>query len=214
MSRPATGLARGLAPWTLLGVLWLLPQACEATNPSTASAGEGASMTESAPDDSAFQDVVPGSFSSNAATPEIDDFDVDFRGLKLNAPSRVELTRGAAFAHFVVCGVGVFDWNYMDLDGDFLESIVIVAVDSETHQSRSGRMRITENRAAGIPVREKLGLSAEDFANRSVEKYFNPDVGALLELPAAPATYDVYATLGEYKSNVVEVQLVPAGASR
>ncbi|MDH3213178.1 MAG: hypothetical protein OEM05_11895 [Myxococcales bacterium] len=164
-------------------------------------------MSNNPPPDSAFDEVAAGSFSANACTPVIDEFDVDYRGLKIHAPTRVQFPAGSETPRIVVCGTGVFDWNYMDLDGDFLEAIVIVAVNDQTHESRSGRMQIIENRAMGPPVREKLGLSKEDFKNRSIQKHFNPDIGALLELPATPGSYTVYATLGQYKSNVVQIRL-------
>jgi hypothetical protein len=159
--------------------------------------------------DPAFEGVIPGSLLSYPCSPVIDDFDVDFRGILLNAPKEVYLDAVAQGPPpVVVCGTYAFDWNYLDLEGEFLESISLVVVDEDTNESRSAAMQTMQNPSVKPRMLEQEGLDPSDFEGRVIEKHFNPDLGELLDLPRKPATYVIYATLGTYKSNVVRVRVV------
>lgn len=159
--------------------------------------------------DPAFEGVEPGSLDSYPCSPVIDDFDVEFRGILLNAPAEVYLdAAGPGPPPIVVCGTYAFDWNYLGLEGEFLPSISLVVVEEETQESRTASMQVIENPDERPPIWEEEGLDPADFEGRVIEEHFNPDVGELLELPRKPATYLIYATLGTYKSNVVRVRVM------
>ena len=56
-------------------------------------------------------------------------------------------------------------------------------------------------------------MSDQDFAGRTVNLYFNPNLATTLSLPEQEANYYVYATLGQYVSNVVRIALRAKGGS-
>ena len=160
--------------------------------------------------DSEFAQVVAGSLLRNACTPaEADDF--GFRGLRLAAPAKVELVPGArdplfgAFARLMACGCYCFDSNYLGLREQFLEHIVLVAVDLRQHRAYAGRMQAVPN---AIPMPSPFDAelySDADWAGRSVTGYFNPNLAELMALPAEETDWVVYAALGSHLSNAVRI---------
>jgi len=166
-------------------------------------------MTEkfSAP---AFEDVTEGSYLSFECSPEIDD--PDFRGILLNAPTIVTFSPGksnpinGAFAPVIVCGAFVFDYSTLDLDGNFADSIVMVAVDEKSRNSFRGTMTGVEN---PVPMPEKLDdeENGSDFAEDIIGGYFNPNLAVIMGLPIREADYVVYALLGPYESNRVRISV-------
>lgn len=197
----------------LLGFGGLLALGCgyhgdEALRPANVSVGVPMNQGASDPQ---FAEVEPGSLLKYACSPKIDDF--DFRGIVLNAPKEVYYERGArdpisgAFAPIVVCGSYCFQYDTLGLNGDFVESIVLVATNTKTNESYSGRMQRIENRVVGPPAIEAMGLKHEDFKDRVLTKYFNPNLATVLRLPEQSAEYRVWATLGTFKSNVVTIRV-------
>lgn len=142
-------------------------------------------------------------------SPVIDD--PDFEGIVLNAPESVAYTPGDppvpgsdAFADVRVCGTACVDQAYRGLHGRVHEEILLVAVDSATQQTYSGKMEPIvnpEERPAD------LGGGPVDTEGLLVESYFNPNLAEVLELPERPAEYLVYAVLGEMKSNTVRIRV-------
>lgn len=162
------------------------------------------------PADSDFAQVVAGSLLRSACTPpEADDF--GFRGLRLAAPSRVELVAGqrdplfGAFARLLVCGCYCFDANYLGLREQFLEHIVLVAVDLRQHRAYAGRMQAVPNAIAMPSPFDDQIMTEADWAGRSVTGYFNPNLAELLPLPAEETDWVAYAALGSYLSNPVRI---------
>lgn len=166
--------------------------------------------------DPAYDDVVEGSLLSNACSPEIDDD--EFRGIVLAAPQTVRFTAGefdpitGAFAPVIVCGTYVFGFTEMGLDGDFVESIVLVAVDEERRETFSGTMSAVENELVEPSVFDTTDLEPEDFAGDVITGYFNPNLATVLGLPERAADYVVYALLGPYESNRVRIAVREDGA--
>lgn len=165
--------------------------------------------------DPAFADVVQGSLLSNACSPEIEGG--DFRGLRIAAPEVVTYAPGdfdpitGAFARVIVCGTYRLDFTTLGLNGDFVESIVLIAVDEARRETFSGRMVTVENRIP--PPDFGDGLEPADFAGDVITGYFNPNLAVVLGLPERPADYVVYAVLGPYESNRVRLSVREAAVT-
>jgi len=158
----------------------------------------------------AFEEVTEGSYLDYECSPDIDD--PDFRGILLNAPAVVTYIPGksnpinGAFAPVIVCGAFTFDYTTLGLDGDFADSIVIVAVDEKSRDSFRGTMTGIEN---AEPEPEGLydDSNAEDFSDDVIGGYFNPNLAVILGLPEQEADYVVYALLGPFESNRVRISV-------
>lgn len=159
--------------------------------------------------DMAFEEVVEGSYMDYSCSPDIDD--PDFIGIKLNAPEVVTYLPGSSnpingsFAPIVVCGAYAFKYTTMGLNGDFANSIVLVAVDEQSRISFHGTMSGVENEEPQ-PENDD-GLNAEDFAGDTIGGYFNPNLATVLGLPEKEADYVVYALLGQFESNRVRISI-------
>jgi hypothetical protein len=143
---------------------------------------------------------VRGLLAPNECTPEPDG---DFEGILINAPEEVlfegagELAAGTVIP---LCGRCKLPYDYLGLDGAFVPAMLFVAVNAATHRAHAGRLEPTPNRLPPPGPRvPQPGLR--------VGKYFNPNLAAIMTLPAEEADYLVYATLGAYQSNVLRVRL-------
>jgi hypothetical protein len=166
----------------------------------------------SEPTDADFEAVSPGSLLPNPCTPDVRK-DRRFRGIALHAPKEVIFDGQSrdpffgAFARVVVAGAYCFDANYLDLRQQFLSRIVLVAVDAGDHRAFSGTMEPIANAVPVPSPFDRLALSPQDFAGRSVTGYFNPNLAQVLSLPEREAEYIVYAVLGAFVSNVVRIRV-------
>lgn len=164
--------------------------------------------------DPAFEDVTEGSYLDYECSPDIDD--PDFLGILLNAPEVVTFVPGrsnpinGAFAPIIVCGTYSFEYRTMGLDGDFADSIVLIAVDEASRVSFRGTMSGVEN-AEPEPEGLDGDPTAEDFADYVIGGYFNPNLAVVLDLPEQEADYIVYALLGAFESNRVRISVREAG---
>jgi len=145
--------------------------------------------------DPVFNEVVEGSYMDYACSPEVVTY----------LPGSANPITGA-FAPVVVCGAYAFKYTTMGLDGDFADSIVLVAVDEKMRISYHGTMLGVEN-AEPQPEGADNGLTAEDFAGDTIGGYFNPNLAVVLGLPEKEADYVVYALLGPYESNRVRISV-------
>ena len=159
--------------------------------------------------DPAFDEVMEGTLLSSACSPAIEED--GFRGLRIAAPEVVTYLPGdfnpitGAFARIVVCGTYRLEFSTLGLDGDFVESIVLVAVDEGRRETFNGRMVTVQNRIPPPPRPD--GLTPADFAGDVITGYFNPNLAVVLDLPEQPADYVVYAVLGPYESNRVSISV-------
>ena len=166
--------------------------------------------------DPAFAAVIEGSLLASPCSPEI--ADPDFRGLRIAAPELVTYSPGdfdpitGAFARVVLCGTYQLEFSTLGLDGDFVESIVIVAIDEGRRETFDGRMVTIENRIPAPPRPDTL--EPPDFAGDVLTGYFNPNLAVVLELPERSADYVVYALLGPYESNRARIAVRPAPPDR
>lgn len=159
--------------------------------------------------DPVFEEVEASSLLSYRCSPEITKR--DFRGIVLNGPGEVYYEPGlpdplsGSFAKIIVCGTYQFKYDTLGLNGNFVESIVLVAVDVKSNQTYSGTMAMPYNKTVVPDAVESMGLQHQDFKDDVITKYFNPNLAEVLKLPEHEADYFIYATLGPYKSNVVRV---------
>lgn len=155
-----------------------------------------------------FTALEVGLMDWNACSPAFDD--PETQGLVIHAPAEViydpdqpdEAT--GAFADVRLCGTCNVDYSYLGLRGEVTEEILLVVVDASTHETWSGKMEPILNPEERP---DDLGGEAGPTEGLLVESYFNPNLAETLDLPARPAEYIVYATLGDYKSNTVRIQV-------
>jgi hypothetical protein len=159
-----------------------------------------------------FEDIHPGSEDKTPCTPRVSD---EFRGLALAAPSEVRFGPGTrdhlrgGFAPVIVAGVCCLEYQELGLHGNWNEAIVFVATDVRSKQVYSGRM-LPFGSPAVLGDTLPSGVTHDDFAGAIITTCFNPNLARDIGLPEAEAEYDVYATLGPYRSNVVHVKVVRA----
>lgn len=165
------------------------------------------------PDDAAFDQVKAGSLSPSPCTPEVDEDDFDYRGIAISAPTRVEFVPGqidpmtGAFARLIVCGTYTLDGNYLGLREQFLERLVVVAVDTTHHRAYSSGVLAVQNPVSLPDPFDDEVLTEADWAGRVVTGYFNPNLAEVMPLAAEEASYVVYVVLGRYVSNVVRIDV-------
>lgn len=176
------------------------------------------------PDDCDFSQVQANSSTEFDCSPKLADrFFSEFRGLLINAPTAVVWPLNPPEVDVVtfpdgsnngpyrinVAGLANVPDSTLDLGGDVAYQVLLVAINQQTAHSYSGKM--VEMGTPSIPPPGVLpGFEAQanpppqDQARTS---YFNLDLVANLGVPIESATYTVYATLGEFKSNVLSVQI-------
>ena len=81
--------------------------------------------------------------------------------------------------------------------------VVVIAVDQKTAKSYSGKMNQT-GEVGEIPDMIP-DINNEPAPEITRKHYFNIDLVENLGVPIADASYTVYATLGEFKSNISTV---------
>ena len=191
-------------------ILFSLVTFALATQCACSSHHRNPSQRNAMPDD--FSNVAPNSFRSYPCSPQPAVGDFSFRGILLAGPGKVEFRPGGksrdllsdAFADMIVCGSATFDYNFMGLKGRFLYKITFFAVDRGSHRSYSGTI---VPRGVVIPPATQE-VSEEEGAMRIVTSFFNPNLVSTLSLPSKAGVYDVYAQLGEHRSNVVTIEMI------
>jgi hypothetical protein len=159
-----------------------------------------------------FLKVPTSTFSSTKESLQPPRHDFDFRGLLLTAPKEVTFLPGrrdaltGGFARIPGCVTYVLDHGALGLDGQFVHSVVFVAVDAATQEAFSGRMD-PPSAAEPPPTLADLDLTPDDMKDVVITGYFNPDLVEVLGLPAREATYLVHAALGPYTSGVVRIRV-------
>lgn len=157
-----------------------------------------------------FSEIESGSETSNPCSPVVD---AAFRGIKIDGPKEVFFGPGTedllfgGFTKMIVAGVCKLEYQTLGLRGEWNQAIVLVATDTRTRKVFSGRMMPFGSPAEPLDPLEGGDLKPEDYAGLVVGSYFNPNLARDLNLPEKEAEYDVFATLGPYKSNVVHVKV-------
>jgi hypothetical protein len=107
----------------------------------------------------------------------------------------------------MIAGLVRVKFSHLGLKGDAGDEVLVVAVDQKTTQSYSGKMPKPDFEAPPFSVDESAGPAlTEADENALLTSHFNLDLVHDLDLPLADATYTVYATLGDFKSNSLTVK--------
>lgn len=138
-----------------------------------------------------------------------------YRGILINGPTeiiwpknfRVEnmmvMPNGDAEGplKFMIAGVLRLPSNIFGLNGDLAKHVVVVAVNQNTAKSYSGKMISFGFKGERPDISNHPELVGQD----SLE-YFSIDLVQNLDIPIENATYTVYATLGDVKSNILTIK--------
>jgi hypothetical protein len=174
------------------------------------------------PENCDFNTVRNMNNGSNECSPKLDDeFFSEFTGILINVPKVTVWPKEFSEADYpvgpfgetsgpmrlMVAGIINAPYQFLGLNGDFSDDIVVVAVNQKTAIAYSGKMP----RADFLPVpADMLNLPKRPMSDADKEAlisdHFNFDLVHDLDIPIADATYHIYATLGEYKSNVVTIK--------
>ncbi|VAW59612.1 hypothetical protein MNBD_GAMMA08-2634 [hydrothermal vent metagenome] len=139
-------------------------------------------------------------FFSNECSPRIKGLNT---GLIINAPSKVKITKNftlniaSTYSHKPIID--------LHLSKPLRNSIVFIAVNIETHIPFSGTV---EDDDMEIDPPDNEPVDPEILKDKIIGGYVNIDLISVLGIPASPSKYIVYATVGPYKSNVIEIELV------
>lgn len=149
-------------------------------------------------------------WESNPCTPQIKGF--AFEGLLINVPEEIFYNEGVpgsltkAGGRLRLCGACRFKYNFMNLRGHFIDHILFVVVNAKTHQTYAAKLESVPNAMPGPDPEDGLEPTM------IVGEVWNPDLAELLGLPAEPAEYVVYTTIGPYQSNALTVKVTPRKA--
>ncbi|TYK64492.1 hypothetical protein [Colwellia echini] len=169
-----------------------------------------------------FSTITNANNSENDCSPKLtDSFFSTYSGILINAPKEVLWPKGVSFAdnpvgpwgetegplRLMVAGLIRLPYKSMGLKGNFSDTILVIAVNQATGESYSGRMPQPDllpepdfiNNLSERPRSEKDG-------DVLISDNFNFDLVHDLGIPIMDASYHVYATLGEYKSNTVTIK--------
>lgn len=141
-------------------------------------------------------------------------FDSNFRGIIINGPKEMIWSKGVepqeanpwgstrGAARLMIAGYYQLPESTLGLDGKFKNEILFVAVNQNTKATYSGK--IPKFGTGRVRISKRPG----NDPNELVGGYANADLVNICGVPIANATYTVYATLGEYKSNVLTIKTV------
>jgi len=169
-----------------------------------------------------FSTITNANNSENDCSPKLTDaFFSAYSGILINAPKEVQWPKGVSFAdnpvgpwgetegplRLMVAGLIRLPYKIMGLKGSFSDTILVIAVNQATGESYSGRMPQPDF----LPEPEFINnLSVRPRSEKDgdvlISDNFNFDLVHDLDIPIVDATYHVYATLGEYKSNTLTIK--------
>ena len=173
------------------------------------------------PENCDFMDVANNEVMKFDCTPRlIDRFTSTFRGLIINAPREVvwpkETVENAVYYpsghntspyRLMVAGLSKLPDSTLNYHKDIVYQIVVVAVNNKTAKSYSGKMT---GFGTPSPSLQPIGgggsnkpVEEPDYVRQS---YFNIDLVQNLGIPIDDASYSVYATIENYKSNVLQIK--------
>lgn len=171
------------------------------------------------PENCDFNEAENNSTSEFACTPKLlDPLFSKFRGIIINAPKVTEWPENGDPADMMVTpngnssgpfklmvsGYFILDINSGESATDLAERVILVAVNQKTAETYSGKMINTGFRVS--PMANSPAPASNSV--ETVSSSFNIDLYQNLDIPIAPATYSVYATLDEYQSNSMETQVI------
>lgn len=165
-----------------------------------------------------FMSITSGS-QENECSPKLSDpFFSDFSGILINGPKQISWPGDLTLEDFppgpsgttegplrlMVAGLIRIKYDTYGLKGDAGAEVLVVAINQKTAQTYKGKMPKADSEPffGFMPDEPER---TEDDKNALLSSHFNLDLVHDLEIPLEDATYSVYATLGEYKSNVLTI---------
>jgi hypothetical protein len=146
----------------------------------------------------AFSHIPLNNYVGGACSPQLDE---DFLGLRIAAPETVFTGPDMVFP---VCGSYRFAaafWNRFEC---LRFEMAVVAVDARTHLPRITNLRYRDFTAAN----RKFNPAETGFDEKTAAGSFNADLLFYREdFPRTPATYHVFALIGDQRSNVLTVKV-------
>lgn len=154
--------------------------------------------------DKMFQDVPLNTQESNLCSPK--DPGPRWRGIQIQAPTRVMFDRRTAREAFVVLPV----CGFYTLQLDALDSgpMMLIVTDRATRQVYRGAVVDADPNPI---VRNPLAPQRNPAKPRgALSSYFNPNVARYVEFPMRSASYEVVVEYGGMRSNSVTVEVIVA----
>jgi hypothetical protein len=172
------------------------------------------------PENCNFANVHSGSQENECSPVLKDPFFSGFSGILINGPKEIIWPKNVSLEdhppgpmgttdgplRLMIAGLVRIKFSTLGLKGDAGGEVLLVAVDQKTAKSYSGKMPNGDFEAppfSADPSNEPQLTDEEK--NALLSSHFNMDLVHDLELPIADATYTIYATLGDYKSNELVV---------
>lgn len=168
-----------------------------------------AAQADAMDDDRPFHDVPLGTTERTACSPPEPDF--EWRGVVLRAPARVTLTAATARSRELViplCGLYTVD---LAMALRHPGRLALVVTDITTGASYRGEL-VDRDPSPIIPPPRTLRAPRPDperLAKMASASNFNVDAAAYVTLPALPARYRIRAEFAGYRSNEVDVEVLP-----
>lgn len=156
-----------------------------------------------------FEKVPEHAAMPDPCSPDIEDFDFEWRGIKINMPEKVAISGGAnGVLQSEEMRIPVFILLQLTLDRlikyEFeREGVTLIFVDRKTGKSFTENLLET---GATLPV-EKHEFSQQEMEQSVMRYFYNINALEFIELPEKSTTYDVYATFEEFKSNAMTITL-------
>jgi len=144
-------------------------------------------------------------------TPEI----ISGVGIAINAFREVQFSEGPRLspkdAQFIVCVATRFVYDMLGYGSRFMDHLTLVAVDARTHQEyaasalRADNSNIRDNLE---PFPRDMAEPETDHTNTTIGEFLRTNLAKMIDLPAVETEYNIYASLGSYRSNTLTVKLV------
>ncbi|MCP4486771.1 MAG: hypothetical protein GY820_05545 [Gammaproteobacteria bacterium] len=174
------------------------------------------------PENCDFMKISNLEAGENECTPVLlDPMFSEFTGLLINGPKQVVWPADVSVSDYppgpfgdthgplrlMIAGLANVEYSTLGLKGDVSSNVLVVAVNQLTAGSYTGKMPEPEflpEPAFGI----NEGSIEEPVQEGVAGSWFNLDLVHDLSLPITEASYTVYATLGDYKSNILTIKTV------
>jgi len=193
---------RLLAWGAVLALALLVPEF-----PAMPGQGKGGTMSRFEPE--SFEDVVPGSFYDNACSPELNELSAGETGLRINGPAKVHVgfdEEGFTPESSIPLCLGLrLPAEFFVAHYPYSAQVAVAMINKRTGVS------FTANLAPQRPISKRLTrpIAPGELDGQVMTKHFNVDLLEYLPLPPEAATYIVYASVEDRKSNTIEIELVP-----
>jgi len=155
--------------------------------------------------------IKANDFNDHAGTPESPR--VGWLGIRLNAPRRIVVKPRPRDPLFGDDAPIVLIWGHCllpdspsDHGGDHRERIIIVAVDVAQRRVFSGRV-ICRPPIGSVHVPDLRPEPGPPTPGSASGGPFNPDLIGICGIPLTDADYEIFAMMGEWRSNIIDVQV-------